>query len=562
MRSHLRRMLAALSLLGAMFLAGSSVSQAPKEKPAPPRPKFNAKQIKEAEGRLTQANCALHHEELPPSVPNGPPQKGEVDIVAFPGDITDAEIAKLVPFAARLPNLKTIDLGQAQKVTAKGLKEIAKLSDLKAMFLDGCEIDADGLKELVALRDLQWLDLSGSSVRDDDLKVLSDYPALQNLTLLEVPALSGKGVAQLQKLVRLRVLHISVEADPTAMMSEVGKLDQLVELRAYPVGNAEVKEVGKLVRLQVLDLNNGQANWRGWRGKAGRAELPRVGPNDMKRGIKDPAILKKWADLAAKRSAYTGITAEGFPHILKCTNLRVLKLAGHPIDVNGSGLDKLEFLQELDLSGTDFTDAGVSWLGRLKSLKKLWLSGTAITNEGVKGLAVAGGLELVALDYLPLTDETIEHLARNRKLKELWLNETRVACAEKKAWASFGRLERLFVRSTNVSDSTLMNLAPLKTLKLVDATMNCPNVTLSGAAAVERELYPGARVLANSCDVANWPGGGGFPIPKGSRQPDLDYRPLPNSRPSTSLTPIPPKVAPKAPPPSVRVAPLPGSGKP
>jgi Leucine-rich repeat (LRR) protein len=561
MLSQLRRLFAILSLFGMFVLAGSSVSQAPKDKPAP-RPKFNAKQIAEAEAKLVQASCAIHHEEIPPLVPNGLPQKGQVDIVAFPVDVTDADLAKLVPLAARLPNLKTIDLGQAIKVTSKGLKEVAKLSDLKAIFLDGCEVDADGLKELVVLKDLQWLDLSGSTVRDDDLKVLSDYPALQNLTMLEVPALSVKGVAHLQKLVRLRVLHISVDDDPKAMMTEVGKLDQLVELRAYPVGDVEVPSVGNLVRLQVLDLNNSQAHWRAWRGKAERGGDKRGADREaMKPAAKDPALLKKIADRAARRAAYTGITGEGFPHILKCVDLRVLKLAGHPIDVNGSGLDKLEFLQELDLSGTDFTDAGVSWLGRLKTLKKLWLSGTDITNEGVKGLAVAGGLEFVALDYLPLTDETIEHLARNRKLKELSLNHTRVACADKKAWAGFGRLERVYLKSTNISDSTLMNLAPLKTLKLVDARWNCPNVSLAGAAALQRDLYPGAQVWADSCQVGYWIGGGGFPVAKGTRQPDLDYRNLP-SRPSASLTPNPPKTAPKAPSPSIRVAPLPGSGKP
>src|SRR5262245_57468403 len=136
MFSHLRRLFAILSLLGTFVLAGSSVSQAPKDKPSP-RPKFNAKQIAEAEAKLVQANCAVHHEELPPLVPKGPPQKGQVDIVAFPADVTDAELAKLVPLAARLPNLKSVDLGQAIKVTSKGLKEIAKLSDLKAVFLDG-----------------------------------------------------------------------------------------------------------------------------------------------------------------------------------------------------------------------------------------------------------------------------------------------------------------------------------------------------------------------------------------------------------------------------------------
>lgn len=527
-------------------------AQAPKEKPAAPRPKFSAQQIAEAERRLAQANCGLHHEELPPVVPNGPPGKGPVDVIAFPADTTDAELAKLIPLAQRLPNLRTVDLGHVRKVTAKGMKEIAKLSDLKAIFLDGCDVDADVLKELIVLKDLVWLDLSRSTVKDDDLKVLSDYPALHTLSLVEVKALSTAGVAHLQKLVRLRALHISVDADPPGMAEEIAKLDRLVELRAFPVGDDEVEQIGKLVRLQVLDLNNDRSFWRGERDKAPPANMNRR-PEGI---LKNLDALKK----LGKRLEFRGsITAMGFPHILKCTDLRVLRLAGHRIDVNGSGLDRLEFLQELELSGTDFTDDGVAWLGRLKSLKKLWLSGTGITNEGVKGLAVAGGLELVALDALPLTDEVLEHLARNRKLKDLTLNETRIGLTDKKTLYAFGRLERLELRTTNITDGSILNLIPVKTLKLVDVRFNCPNVTPQGAATLEREM-PGTKVITYSCDVAYWPGGGGVPIPRATREPDLSTR-NPANRPSASLTPMPPKTSPKAAPPPVRTAPLTGSGK-
>jgi hypothetical protein len=553
------RLLVASSLIAAF---GTLMAQAPKDKPAAVRPKVTAKQVAEAEARLLQANCALHYEEIKPLVPNAPPGKGPVDIVAFPADTTDADLARLILFAMRLPNLKTVDLAHSTKVTAKGFKEIARLADLKAIYLDGCNIDADGLKELSALKDLQWLDLSRSSVRDGDLRVLADFPALQNLTLEQVQALTATGVANLQKIVRLRVLHISVEADPAAMTAEIGKLDMLVELRAYPVGNGEAKEIGNLRRLQVLDLNNGQVHWRAFRGKAER-EAAKPDLEEMRRRIPDAEKLKLAMDRIAKRGALTGITSEGFPHLLNCADLRVLRLAGHPIDVKGSGLDKLEFLEELDLSGTEFTDDGVSWLGKLKALRKLWLSGTGVTNEGVKGLAVAGGLELVALDHLPLTDEAIGHLARNRRLKELSLNDTRVACADKSAWSNLVRLERVGLQKTNITDAALMNLAPLKTLRLVDATRNCPNVSLAGAAALEREL-PGARVVAQSCDIVYWPGGGGVPSAnRGTREPDLGYRnPNPATRPSAKLTPNPPATTPKAPPPAIRTVPLPKSGKP
>ena len=256
-----------------------------------------------------------------------------------------------------------------------------------------------------------------------------------------------------------------------------------------------------------------------------------------------------------------GITMKGFPHLMKCTDLQILKLAGHPIDVKDSGLDQLTNLQELDLSGTDFNDDGVEALGRVKTLKKIWLSATDVTNEGVKGLALSGGLELVALDHLPVTDEAVRHLARNRRLKDLSLNNTRVAVADRSAWIGLVRLERVSLMQTNVTDATLLTLAGLKTLKSVDARMNCPNVTLAGAAALQRELMTGASVAANSCETVYWPGGGGVPVARNTREPDLNYR-IPNARTPPSVPPTKPMPPPKAPPPVLRPIPLPGSGKP
>ena len=190
----LSRVIAGLALV---LAAGSLAAQ------APAKPKFTAKQIAEAEAKLVQANCAVHHEVLPPAVPNGPPGKGGVDIVAFPEGTTDADLAKLIPLAVRLPDLKTIDLRKST-ATAKGYKEVARVDGLEAPFLDSCPVDAACLRELVALKNLVWLDLSLSSVQDDDLKELADFNALRHLTLNHVPNLTPAGVAHLQKCVRLR----------------------------------------------------------------------------------------------------------------------------------------------------------------------------------------------------------------------------------------------------------------------------------------------------------------------------------------------------------------------
>ncbi|HVK12075.1 MAG TPA: hypothetical protein VM597_25205, partial [Gemmataceae bacterium] len=535
--------LSALALAGGFAL--TAIGQPPKDKPEPPKAVAGPKAQKEAVERLLKAGCAVHYEESPGAKNNArrrlaakarfglpaAPDKAtpdKLDIVAFPKAVTDKQLADLVVFAQRLPGLKTVDLGQCSNVTAAGLKEVARIGHLQAILLDGCSVDREGLQHLAALKGLSVLDLSNTTVTDRDLGALADYPSLGTLYLKNAARVNAEGIAALQKVARLRTLHLTVHNDPPGMMAEVARLG-LTELKAYPITDEEAKEIGKLRSLESLDVGHYPfadydayqwTYWRGWGKRSAAAVAAEERAAERQKAIEarmteaERQKLKERAEKVAKDraglgkmprpSSYHNITAKGLAEIVKCSELRVLDVSGHPIDPSTSDLHKLEFLQDLDLTGTRFSDAGAPWLGKLKALKTLRIGATLVTTDGVRELAYAGGLETLSLDLLPIGDEAIGYLSRNRKLKELTVNGTRVACADRRALSELVRLEWFEVEDTNVTDSTLMNLAPLKTLFWVDARMNCPNVTWPGAQAVQRELGPDATVVAHVCE-GYWP---------------------------------------------------------
>ena len=288
---------------------------------------------------------------------------------------------------------------------------------------------------------------------------------------------------------------------------------------------------------------------------AGRKErrAPTAGQDGEKQKAARDKLAKERADRVAKDrpgaaklprpSSVHNITAKGLAEIVKCSDLRVLDLSGHSIDASTTDLHKLEFLQDLDLTGTRFSDAGANWLGKLKALKTLRLGATQVTTEGVRELAYAGGLEVLSLDLLPIGDEAIGYLSRNRKLRELTVNGTRVACADRKALAELVRLEWFEVQDTNVTDNTLMNLVPVKTLFWVDARLNCPNVTNPGAQAVQSQLGPDATVVANVCE-GYWPGGGGVPVVRIPERKTGSVKPAPSlpTKPVAAAPPPPPTI--------------------
>jgi hypothetical protein len=106
---------------------------------------------------------------------------------------------------AGLTSLHSLNLGGGLLVTDKGLKQLAPLRNLHALYLFYTNVTDAGLKELAGLNHLQALDLYSTRVTDAGLKHLTGLKNLQALNL-GFTRVTDAGLRELAGLKRLRWL--------------------------------------------------------------------------------------------------------------------------------------------------------------------------------------------------------------------------------------------------------------------------------------------------------------------------------------------------------------------
>ena len=97
-----------------------------------------------------------------------------------------------------LEEVTRLVLNGTKKVTDGGLKEVAKLKQLKGLYLEGTEITDAGLKEVAKLKQLNFLALNLTQITDAGLKEVAKLKQLRFVNL-EDTTVTESGVAQLQK---------------------------------------------------------------------------------------------------------------------------------------------------------------------------------------------------------------------------------------------------------------------------------------------------------------------------------------------------------------------------
>lgn len=136
---------------------------------------------------------------------------------------------------------------------------------------------------------------------------------------------------------------------------------------------------------------------------------------------------------------------------------RSIDLASKPVgDSDLELLKGLVALEELDLSGTNVTDAGLVHLTGLKSLKRLnvgagLMKPTNVTDAGLEHLKSLHQLEQLVLSGAKITDDGLEQLAPLQNLQRLYLFQTRITDAGLKHLESLQELEILRVGRTAVT---------------------------------------------------------------------------------------------------------------
>ena len=110
-----------------------------------------------------------------------------------------------------LEEVTRLVLNGTKKVTDAGLKEVAKLTQLKGLYLEGTDITDAGLKEITKLKQLSFLALNQTQITDASLKDVAKLKQLKFINL-EDTKVTESGVTQLQKtLPKSKIKHNAKE---------------------------------------------------------------------------------------------------------------------------------------------------------------------------------------------------------------------------------------------------------------------------------------------------------------------------------------------------------------
>jgi hypothetical protein len=377
----IRRCLTALALV---FIVAPAVAQAPK--------KANPQQVADAMKALSQFGCKLHLDEKAVGSP--------VDLIWFPAKTNNTELARLVGHAARLPQLKALDLGETG-IYDDALKALARLPNLESIYLDRTRISDSGIKHLAAIERLAWLDLSDTKVTAKSAQTLAQFKSLHHL-FLSGASLSAEDVGWITTLNRLRSLGL--ESVPDESVKELSKLTDLKDLRFERLTKKGVPDLAKLEGLESLRLGGGLTylDAGGWKTLTGMEKL--ISLNLSNWAHDDWKAYEKWyfgkkqskeeSGKKGKLPAFPGeAVALGDLH-----GLKKLDLTGIPVgDEIWKTVGKLAGLEELSVCCTQVTFEGAKDLASLEKLKELNARNCFVTERGLKSLEALKGLRLLYL---------------------------------------------------------------------------------------------------------------------------------------------------------------------
>ncbi|MDP7016251.1 MAG: hypothetical protein QGG36_10650, partial [Pirellulaceae bacterium] len=198
----------------------------------------------------------------------------EVVDLYFWRETTDAGLAHLDDCTVTLVLSST-------NFTDAGMPHLARLQNLKRLYLYGTRITDQGLRELASLTQLRELNLSQTSISDDGLQYISSFTNLQTLSLGDTK-ITGTGLGGIVALEQLEHLNLSGTTIEDEALIHVAKLpgltalwltntrigdDGLAHLATAPqlgylqlagtkIGDDGLRHLAKIPHLAGLDVSN------------------------------------------------------------------------------------------------------------------------------------------------------------------------------------------------------------------------------------------------------------------------------------------------------------------
>jgi hypothetical protein len=129
------------------------------------------------------------------------------------------------------------------------------------------------------------------------------------------------------------------------------------------------------------------------------------------------------------------------------------------------GIDPIYEVWQVDLGGSDITDADLSLLHRLPNIESLCLNDTNVSDAGLNHLHSLTRLRVLNLSGTYVSNAGLIHLKPLTGLRELYLDRTSVTASGMKALTDLIGLMRLSLVNTDFSNAGLYDLRTLKTLQ-------------------------------------------------------------------------------------------------
>lgn len=229
----------------------------------------------------------------------------------------------------------TVGHGLGYPVTTVGLSHLRRMTGLKELRLDGCEISDAGLKIIAEFSKLKLLRLQDAVVTDAGLAYLSDLKHLSRLKLNGCSQVGDAGVVHLGPLTPLTFLNLTgtgVTDEGVAHLRRLTNLHRL-DLGGTAVSDASLNHLRSLPKLVSLTLSD---------------------TGIMDDGLKRLSELKQLTELWING---TKITDAGLKHLSAMTSLRTLDIGETSVTVAGlQHLAKLEDLNEIDVKDSGITE--------------------------------------------------------------------------------------------------------------------------------------------------------------------------------------------------------------
>ena len=324
-----------------------------------------------------------------------------------------------------------VDASREQRVTAVDaqglmtdelLARISQLEHVTALSLGGSrQLTDDGLQHLARMPQLQSLDLSeypGGKLTDRGLEVLRHLPNLRTFEMTWQRGITDAGVRNLRFCDQLE--RVNLMGTPTGD-GAVEALQGKPHLQALSTGRL-VTDAG-LVLLQNIPRFK---RWADTPSSSGRQGSDERGGRLLIDGPFTNAGLAGLAGLAGIGDLdlfwhVTGITSEGFAHLVKLPNLEALGADGGLSDDGAMQyIGQMPRLRRLRIQETAATDRGFEALSRSTTLEGIWGRDCEhLGSQGFTALSKMPALRSLGVSLKNVDDHALASLPHFPSLREL-----------------------------------------------------------------------------------------------------------------------------------------------